>query len=81
MAAGGATDGIGDLAIATAVAAGVGVGLGGGGFCATIVGVRAWVGEGVGVAFWFFLLPFVGFVGDGGATGGGVTTATFGSST
>jgi hypothetical protein len=43
-------------------------------------GVRAGVGEGVGKAFWFFLFPFVGFVG-GGAGGGGVTTATFGCST
>jgi hypothetical protein len=62
--------------MATAVAAGLGVGE----FCATSAGDRFGVGEGVGVAFWFFLFPFVGFVGEGGA-GGGVTTATFGGST
>src|SRR3954465_15142143 len=64
------------------VAAGVAVGFGGGEFWATIVGVRAGVGEGVGVAFWFFLFPFVCLLGgaDGLGAGGGVTTATFGGS-
>ena len=65
--------------VAAGVLAGVGVGFTGE-FCATIVGLRAAVGDGVGVAFWFFLLPLVGFVGDGGGAGGGVTTATLGAS-
>jgi hypothetical protein len=78
VVAGGATEGTGDFAIATTVGARVGVGE----ICATIVGVRAGVGEGVGVAFWFFLFPFVlDGGGEGGGAGGGVTTATFGGST
>ena len=79
----GAAAGGGEAAATTGGVAGggVAVGFGMGEFCATIVGDRAGVGDGVGVAFWFFLFPFVGLVGEGGGAGGGVTTATFGGST
>ena len=47
---------------------------GNGEFWATIVGVRAGVGEGVGVAFWFFLFPFVGLLGEEAAAEAGVAS-------
>ncbi len=66
------------VAAGAADAAGVGVG----DIFAIIAGDFTGDGEGVGVPFWFFLLVFPGaFVGEAGGAGGGVTTATFGTST